>query len=62
MASKIKKPTSSHWGSYYAEIENNKLIGMRPYEKDKDPSMIANGMIDANDDDLRIKVPQIRKD
>ena len=61
MTSKIKKPTSSHWGSYYAEIENNKLIGMRPYEKDKDPSMIANGMIDAIDDDLRIKVPHIRK-
>ncbi|MDA9289183.1 molybdopterin-dependent oxidoreductase, partial [Alphaproteobacteria bacterium] len=61
MASKIKKPTSSHWGSYYAEIENNKLIGMRPYEKDKDPSIIANGMIDAIDDDLRIKVPHIRK-
>ena len=61
MASKIKKPTSSHWGSYYAEIENNKLIGMRPYEEDKDPSMIANGLIDAIDDDLRIKVPHIRK-
>jgi biotin/methionine sulfoxide reductase len=61
MAPKIKKPTSSHWGSYYAEIDDNKLIGMRPYQKDKDPSMIANGMIDAIDDDLRIKVPHIRK-
>ena len=61
MPSKIRKPTSFHWGSYYAETENEKLVGMRPYENDKDPSSIANGMIDSIDDDLRIKVPHIRK-
>ena len=38
MPSKIRKPTSFHWGSYYAETENEKLVGMRPYENDKDPS------------------------
>ena len=42
MPSKIRKPTSFHWGSYYAETENEKLVGMRPYENDKDPSSIAN--------------------
>ena len=41
MPSKIRKPTSFHWGSYYAETENEKLVGMRPYENDKDPSSIA---------------------
>ena len=56
MPSKIRKPTSFHWGSYYAETENEKLVGMRPYENDKDPSSIANGIIDSIDDDLRIKV------
>ena len=25
MPSKTKKPTSFHWGSYYAEIENEKI-------------------------------------
>ena len=25
MPSKIRKPTSFHWGSYYAEIEDEKL-------------------------------------
>jgi biotin/methionine sulfoxide reductase len=61
MSSNIKKPTSAHWGSYYAEVNNNKLIAMHPYEKDKNPSSIANGIIDAIDDELRIKVPHIRK-
>ena len=26
MPSKTKKPTSFHWGSYYAEIENENLV------------------------------------
>ena len=41
MPSKTRKPTSFHWGSYYAETENEKLIGIRPYENDKDPSKIC---------------------
>ena len=61
MPSKTKKPTSFHWGSYYAEIENEKIVGMRPYENDKDPSKIANGIINSVDDELRIRVPHVRK-
>ena len=45
MANKSKIPTSFHWGSYYAEIEDEKIVAMRPYEKDKDPSTIANGIV-----------------
>ena len=41
MPSKIRKPTSFHWGSYYAETENEKLVGIRPYENDEDPSKIC---------------------
>ena len=61
MPSKTKKPTSFHWGSYYTEIENEKIVGMRPYENDKDPSKIANGIINSVDDELRIRVPHVRK-
>ena len=61
MPSKTRKPTSFHWGSYYAETENEKLIGIRPYENDKDPSKIANGIINSIDDELRIRVPHVRK-
>ena len=38
-----------------------KLVGMKPYEKDRDPSSIANGILDSVDDELRVKVPHIRK-
>ena len=61
MPSKTKKPTSFHWGSYYAEVENEKIVSMRPYENDKDPSKIANGIINSIDDELRIRVPHVRK-
>ena len=61
MANKSKRPTSFHWGSYYAEIEDEKIVAMRPYEKDKDPSTIANGIVNTIDDELRIRVPHIRK-
>ena len=61
MPSKIRKPTSFHWGSYYAEIEDEKLVGIRPYENDRDPSNIANGIINSVDDELRIRVPHVRK-
>ena len=61
MANKSKRPTSFHWGSYFAEIEDEKIVAMRPYEKDKDPSTIANGIVNTIDDELRIRVPHIRK-
>ena len=61
MPSKIRKPTSFHWGSYYAETENEKLVGIRPYDNDKDPSKIANGIINSINDELRIRVPHVRK-
>ena len=56
----LKKTTSSHWGSYYAKVKNGKLIALEPYEKDLDPSLISEGMIDAIDDDLRIRKPHVR--
>jgi len=61
MPKKIKRPTSFHWGSYYSETEDEKLIALHPYEKDNDPSTIAKGLLDSIDDKLRIRVPHIRK-
>ena len=61
MPNKIRKPTSFHWGSYYAEIEDDKLVGMRPYENDTNPSKIANGIVNSIDDELRIRFPHVRK-
>ena len=54
------KTTSAHWGSYYAKVKNKKLISLDPYEKDANPSLISEGMIDAVNDELRIKNPYVR--
>ena len=54
------KTTSAHWGSYYAKVKNNKLISLEPYEKDENPSLISEGMIDAVNDKLRIQNPCVR--
>ena len=61
MSTVTKKTTSAHWGSYYSEVKNNKLLALHPYEKDPDPSSISNGMIDAIDDHLRIRKPHVRR-
>ena len=61
MSPKRKKLTSAHWGSYYSEVKDNKLIALHPYEKDPNPSKISEGMIDAIDDNLRIRKPYVRK-
>ena len=54
------KTTSAHWGSYYAKVKNKKLISLDPYEKDENPSLISDGMIDAINDKLRIQNPCVR--
>ena len=61
MPSKIKRPTSFHWGSYYAETQDDNLVALKPYEHDRDPSSIANGLVDSVDDNLRIKFPHVRR-
>ena len=43
------KTTSAHWGSYYPKVKNKKLISLEPYEKDENPSLISEGMIDASE-------------
>ena len=39
------KTTSAHWGSYYPKVKNKKLISLEPYEKDENPSLISEGMM-----------------
>ena len=61
MPNKIKRPTSFHWGSYYAETQDDNLVALKPYEHDTDPSSIANGLVDSVHDSLRIKFPHVRR-
>lgn len=53
--------TAGHWGVYRAEVKDEKLHALHPFEHDQDPSQIGQGYIGVLDDDLRITAPMVRK-
>jgi biotin/methionine sulfoxide reductase len=52
--------TSTHWGAYQAEVENQRLKAIHPFEKDLDPSPIGQSLVDTLDDACRIQQPMVR--
>ena len=53
--------TASHWGSYYAEIVDGRIIATKPFEADSAPSPINNSIVDAVYSESRIDRPHVRK-
>ena len=53
--------TSNHWGTYRAKVKNGKVEELIGWEHDKDPSPIAQGIVDVLDGPTRIEKPMIRK-
>ena len=41
--------TSNHWGTYRAKVKNGKVEELVGWEHDKDPSPIAQGIVDVLD-------------
>ncbi len=59
--SPIKKiPTGSHFGAFYAYVQDGKIIDIEPQGKDSRPAMIK-AWIDRNYSKTRIKYPYVRK-
>ena len=54
-------PFSTHWGTYFAEVRDGKLEGVRDYSDDPDPAVIGPGIIDMVDHPTRISQPVVRK-
>lgn len=54
-------PTSTHWGTYYAEVEGDRLIAVHDYAEDPAPAIIGPGIVDAVTHESRIGRPMIRK-
>jgi biotin/methionine sulfoxide reductase len=54
-------PFSTHWGTYYAEVQGGRLTGVRDYADDPDPAEIGPGIVDMVDHPTRISQPMIRK-
>ncbi len=53
--------TSSYWGAGIAEVENGKLIGVRPHPDDPNPSRINDNWRDSLYGNARVRRPAIRK-
>ncbi len=51
----------SHWGAFNAIVENGRLVGVEPTERDANPSPILRGMPDALYHGSRVTRPAIRK-
>jgi biotin/methionine sulfoxide reductase len=54
-------PTATQWGTYDAEVENGHLKRLNDYANDPAPSIIGAGLVDAVDDEARIRRPMVRK-
>ena len=53
--------TNSHWGTYWVDVADGRVTGLRDFEQDLDPSPIGHGVIDVLDDPLRITRPAVRQ-
>ncbi|MDF1792737.1 MAG: molybdopterin guanine dinucleotide-containing S/N-oxide reductase [Thalassobaculaceae bacterium] len=64
MSTAIKRtliPTATHWGTYFAEVEDGRLITVHDYDKDPAPAIIGPGIVDAVTHETRVGRPHIRK-
>src|SRR6188474_701723 len=51
----------SHWGAFLAEVENGRVVGVRPFEKDPDPSHLINAIPAGVHSKSRIAQPMVRE-
>ena len=54
-------PTATHWGTYYAEVDEGRLVAVHDYEHDPAPAIIGPGIVEAVDSETRIRRPMVRK-
>ena len=54
-------PHHSHWGAFLAEVEGNRVIGVRPFARDPDPSALIEAIPAAVHAPNRIAQPMVRE-
>ncbi|MDP6787259.1 MAG: molybdopterin guanine dinucleotide-containing S/N-oxide reductase [Rhodospirillales bacterium] len=52
---------SSHWGAFTAEVEDGRLVGVRPFAHDSQSSALIDAMPDAVHDQSRVRAPMVRQ-
>ena len=54
-------PTSTHWGDYLIEKQDNEIVAVHPYKSDSNPSLIGQSLKNSLDPGCRIPRPMIRQ-
>jgi biotin/methionine sulfoxide reductase len=54
-------PHHSHWGAFFAEVQDGRLVGVRPFHRDPDPSQLIEAMPAAVYSPTRIARPMVRE-
>ncbi|HET7636059.1 MAG TPA: molybdopterin-dependent oxidoreductase [Candidatus Limnocylindria bacterium] len=54
-------PHSSHWGAFLAEVDEGRLIGVRPFPGDPDPSPILGSIVEGVYSRSRVDRPHVRR-
>lgn len=56
-----KIPHASHFGAFYAHVQDGKIIDISSHESDKNPGSFTKALVDRNYSNTRIKYPYVRK-
>jgi biotin/methionine sulfoxide reductase len=51
----------SHWGAFFAQVENGRVVGVRPFEHDPDPSDLIEAIPAAVHSPTRVAGPMVRE-
>ena len=51
----------SHWGAFLAEVEDGRIVGVRPFERDPEPSPLIEAIPAAVHSPTRIAQPMVRE-
>src|SRR5271168_1582657 len=51
----------SHWGSFVAEVEDGRVVGVRPFEHDPDPSPLIEAVPAGVHSQVRVAQPMVRE-
>ena len=51
----------SHWGAFFAKVEDGRVVGVRPFEHDPDPSVLIDAIPAGVHSPTRIATPMVRE-
>ena len=56
------KVTGTHWGAVRARVEGDRVVEIKPFEHDADPTEMINGLIGSIYSSSRVRYPMVRLD